>query len=203
MKRIPSTFLFFLLLLMSVLPIGPAAWAQETPRSEVFLDQAAPLPEQEAITAGEAIALIQDRLSPRDQHALQAHLVGGVLQGGSFGLITQQGTGNTARLVQAGAANLAVLSQQGDRNTTLLEQIGTGNIYGAWLTGHDNMIDVVQHGADNVYLLDFEGHGLQHQVVQHGVGNQAVQLGTGRAPFSIEQRGDHMEIVVRHGSAVR
>ncbi len=203
MKRLPSTPLFLLLLLMSVLPVGPAAWAQDAAGGEVYLDQAAPLPAQETITAGEAIERIQDRLRPHDANALEAHLLGGFQRGGSFGLVTQRGTGNTARLDQAGPANLAVLSQQGDRNTALLEQVGAGNLYGAWLTGDDNVTNVTQRGADNVYLLDFEGDALQHRVVQQGTGNQAVQIGAGAAPFGIEQRGDHMEIVVRHGAAVR
>jgi hypothetical protein len=199
MRRLPSIPLFLLLLMMS----GPAAWAQDAARDEVYLDQTASLPAQETITAGEAIGLTQDRLRPHDANALEAHLLGGFRQGGSFGLVTQQGAGNTARLDQAGPANLAVLSQQGDRNTALLEQVGAGNLYGAWLTGDDNVTNVTQRGADNVYLLDFEGDALQHRVVQQGTGNQAVQIGAGAVPFDIEQRGDHMEIVVRHGAAVR
>lgn len=192
MRTILITFTLLLLL------ATPPAVAQEGPSDEIFVTQIEPLVNPEArLSADEALDLIYTRLwTEHDRNALDAYRSRGV--GGSFALVSQAGTGNVADVLQAGPANLAVLYQQGNGNASLLGQIGAGNLYGSYLTGSGNATSVVQRGCNNIYVLDFKGDGLQHTAVQAGANNQAVQVGAGTVPFDIEQRGDNMQMIIRH-----
>jgi hypothetical protein len=126
--------------------------------------------------------------------------------------ITQLGgTDNTATVMQgpgsnlSGKDNLAVLVQKGSLNQTTIRQWGQHNLAGIRLVGNNNGIALTQKGADNQYLLDFTGSGLgkagrsaTHQVRQIGNNNQLAQVGNGRIPFNVRQRGNGMRMVIRH-----
>lgn len=193
-------------LALAVLPgaILPAAAQQQPPAepgpSEVFIEQAAEAPlDVEVlvpISRGEALAEIRRRLSTPEPNPFGAFLTDN--PGGNFARLDQHGAGNRARLDQRGASNVAVLALVGSGNTTRLEQAGSGNLYGGFLTGSGNTLEVVQRGRDNVYLLDVQGSGLAHSVRQLGTGLQAAQRGDGGVPFSIEQRGDGMNVFIEH-----
>ena len=137
--------------------------------------------------------------------------------------IEQQGSDNEASITQLngndneatveqgpsdarpGRDNLAVLVQNGSFNQTTIRQRGQNNIAGIRLDGNDNGITLEQTGSNNEYLLDFTGSGLgsggsstTHQVSQIGTNNRLVQVGEGRMPFNVRQRGDGMRMVIRH-----
>jgi hypothetical protein len=124
--------------------------------------------------------------------------------------ITQlNGDENEATVVQEpgdgvpGQNNLAVIVQNGSFNQTTIQQSGKNNRAGIKLVGDNNGIELQQTGSGNEYLLDFTGSGLgsssgTHQVSQTGSNNRLVQLGEGRMPFNVRQRGDGMRMVIRH-----
>jgi hypothetical protein len=147
----------------------------------------------------DATSLIHRAMQDGDQRSLFAHpALAGLLQDGNLSLVRQDGELNMASILQMGRANLAVIAQDGSRNLTELEQIGERNIFGAWLTGNDNQLLLRQHGNDNVYMLDFVGNDLNHSVDQIGSGIRAIQVGHGSKPFSVEQRGEGMDIRIEH-----
>ena len=124
--------------------------------------------------------------------------------------ITQlNGDENEATVVQEpgdgvpGQNNLAVIVQNGSFNQTTIQQSGKNNRAGIKLVGDNNGIELEQTGDGHEYLLDFTGSGLgssssTHQVSQTGSDNRLVQLGEGRMPFNVQQRGDGMRMVIRH-----
>jgi len=123
--------------------------------------------------------------------------------------ITQDGMDNEAVVEQKpgdglpAQDNLAVIVQNGLMNQTTVQQLGQNNRAGIRLVGDNNGIELQQTGSGNEYLLDFTGSGLgssssTHQVSQTGSNNQLVQLGEGRMPFNVRQRGDGMRMVIRH-----
>ncbi|HYE95702.1 MAG TPA: hypothetical protein VD962_05800 [Rubricoccaceae bacterium] len=153
------------------------------------------------LAPGEAASLLYERLWDRQRASFDAFQAQSTT--GNFALAEQQGDDNVATIEQVGARNIAVLVQQGSANVSDVLQQGTENLYGSWLTGDANQTEVVQLGVGNVYLLDFAGSGLAgHRVVQEGVGNEAVQLGLTETPFSIEQHGNGMTLVIRHNSGL-
>ena len=95
--------------------------------------------------------------------------------------------------------------QNGSWNQTTVRQRGQNNIAGIRLIGNNNGITLEQTGSNNEYLLDFTGSGLgnmgsstTHRVSQIGSNNRLVQVGDGRMPFNVRQRGDGMRMVIRH-----
>jgi hypothetical protein len=126
--------------------------------------------------------------------------------------ITQlNGNENEATVMQGpsdefpGQNNLAVIVQNGSLNRTTIRQLGQNNIAGIRLAGSNNGITLEQTGSGNEYLLDFEGSSLgsagnstNHQVRQIGSNNRLVQVGEGRMPFNVRQRGNGMRMVIRH-----
>ncbi len=116
-------------------------------------------------------------------------------------MLTQAGRLNTALVEQFGFDNAVTLLQQGQGNTTLAQQLGSGNVIDVTLIGEANRLDVRQVGQDNLYVLAFEGEGLTHSVLQQGQGIEAVQIGVGRQPVSIEQRGSGMRVMIEHNPA--
>lgn len=133
---------------------------------------------------------------------------------GNEASITQMnGDGNDATVEQGpgdgfpGQNNLAVIVQNGSMNQTTIQQFGKNNIAGIKLVGNSNGITLEQTGNGNEYLLDFTGSDLgstggstTHQVSQIGSNNRLVQVGQGRMPFDVRQRGDGMRMVIRHGA---
>ena len=109
-------------------------------------------------------------------------------------------TGNVAGLTQRGTGNLAVLFQLGSRNEVDLVQEGNNNLFGVRLGSDDNLLNVAQIGNRNVYLLDYKGAAPLNEpnVIQEGNGNRAVQTGVGSTLFGIQQRGNGMNITIRH-----
>ncbi len=194
---------WLLLTLTLILAARPAAAQDDAPQTpfsdEVYVTQIAQAVSPEArISTGEALDLIYARLrAERHRSALDAYQGGGA-DGRSVALVHQLGNHNAAAVDQAGASNLAMLYQRGSGNASLLEQAGAGNVFGSYLTGDGNRTDVQQRGTGNVYVLDFAGDGLRHTARQLGSNNQAVQTGQGTVPFSIEQRGNGMQMVIRH-----
>lgn len=158
--------------------------------------------ESTLMTHDEATSLILQRLGQGDQNALNAYLVADFQQGGNFAFVQQDGGANVADVAQIGLSNVAVMQQIGIGNLTLLEQLGNRNVFGAWLTGDNNRLSLRQQGDDNVYILDFVGDDqhLGHSVDQVGNNLQAVQIGAAAAPYSIQQRGNGMEIRVEHNA---
>ena len=125
--------------------------------------------------------------------------------------ITQlNGDENEATVVQEpgdgvlGQNNLAVIVQNGSFNQTTVQQSGKNNRAGIKLVGDNNGIELEQTGDGHEYLLDFTGSDLgdssssTHQVSQLGSNNRLVQVGEGRMPFNVQQRGDEMRMVIRH-----
>lgn len=126
--------------------------------------------------------------------------------------ITQlKGSDNEATVEQGpstkypGLNNLAVIVQKGSMNQTTTRQRGRDNLAGIRLVGSNNGIRLVQTGSRNEYLLDFTGSNLgsmgsstTHQVSQIGSNNRLVQVGEGRMPFNVRQRGDGMRMIIRH-----
>ena len=125
--------------------------------------------------------------------------------------ITQlNGDENEATVVQEpgdgvpGQNNLAVIVQNGSFNQTAIQQSGKNNRAGIKLVGDNNGIELEQTGDGHEYLLDFTGSDLgdssssTHQVSQIGSKNRLVQVGEGRMPFNVRQRGDGMRMVIRH-----
>jgi hypothetical protein len=124
--------------------------------------------------------------------------------------ITQDGMDNEAVVKQKpgdglpGQDNLAVIVQNGLMNQTTVQQLGQNNRAGIRLVGDNNGIELQQTGSGNEYLLDFAGSDLgdssssTHQVSQLGSNNRLVQVGEGRMPFNVQQRGDGMRMVIRH-----
>jgi hypothetical protein len=185
-------------LALSIWFLIPDAVMAQTASDEDLHIQQAEIAETQ-LTPEEATAIILDRLRDGEQQdILNSHLLSGFQQGGNFALVNQHGELNTVIVNQLGLANLAVIDQEGARNRTELDQIGNRNIFGAWLRGNDNLLSLLQEGDDNVYILDFEGDGLNHSVDQVGSGIQAVQVGYGSQPFSIQQYGSGMEIRIEH-----
>ena len=123
--------------------------------------------------------------------------------------VTQEGPSNDASVRQFGPGaydNLAVLVQLGAANSTSIRQRGANNLAGIRLEGTNNGIQLTQNGEDHKYLLDFEGSGLGtrseggqgHRVHQMGTDNHLVQVGEGRMPFNVRQRGTGMRMIIRH-----
>ncbi len=168
--------------------------------AEVYVRQVSPA--DAALDRAEALDLIEGRLAPFGRSVLQAYLEGDGLTDGHFALVAQDGGANRAVLNQTGWANLAVIEQYGDGLVTELRQAGRGNVYGAWLRGEDLSLNVAQEGNDNLYLLEVEGGtGYEATVLQRGDRNRAVQLGAGAVPFSIEQIGNDMQLIIHHEGA--
>ena len=139
--------------------------------------------------------------------------------------INQQGSGNQASITQLngdeneatvvqesgggfpGENNLAVIVQDGSFNETTMQQRGRDNVAGIKLDGNSNGITLEQTGNGNEYLLDFDGDDLgsmgsssTHRVNQIGSNNRLVQVGEGRMPFNVRQRGNGIQMVIRHGA---
>lgn len=140
-------------------------------------------------------------------------------QRGSSNLATilQDGTGNRAWVLQDGSANTSSLSQHGTDNVATMRllgpnnsaavlQYGTNNLYEVTIDRSGarpstaSMLNVLQDGANNVYRLDFQNRGanLNHSVLQIGRGNVIEQTGRNLRPFGVEQRGDGLQMVIRH-----
>ena len=147
-----------------------------------------------------AMNTIMERLRAGERAILDAHTIRGSGVGGNFAAVGQEGDDNTASVTQIGLSNIAVMYQQGTGNSAAIEQRGDGNIFGAWVIGAGNQLNVLQQGTDNVYMLDFVGDNLDHAVQQIGNGIEAVQTGSARRPFSIEQRGSGMSIRIDHNT---
>ena len=143
---------------------------------------------------------IMERLRAGERTIFDAHIMRSSGAGANFAAVGQEGDDNTASVTQIGLSNIAVMYQQGTRNSSALEQSGDGNIFGAWVIGTGNQLNVLQHGNDNVYMLDFVGDNLNHSVQQIGNGIEAIQTGSARRPFSIEQRGSGMSIRIDHNT---
>jgi minor curlin subunit len=122
---------------------------------------------------------------------------------GNIARIEQRGVANTASISQRGDANRASIVQRGDDNRTSAFQSGVGNTFAASFLGSRNAFTFVQEGERNRYTLDFLGDRLTHQVTQRGTGLSAVQLGFGSLPFTIQQQGHGMEVIVQHDPIVR
>lgn len=196
----------FCSLLVALAALTPAARAQS---SEVYPVQVCPDPASTdcvprsagpVVTEQAARAFIDGRLAGADRTWL-GRFTAGAEADENVALVRQDGDDNRSLIEQAGRANVAVLYQTGDGNTALVQQTGRANVFGAWLEGDANAVDVTQRGDGNTYLLDFVGTGLDHAVVQIGRNNRAVQVGVGDLPFGIEQRGNDMQVTVRHNAA--
>jgi hypothetical protein len=195
-------------LLLSIMCLHAASTARaQGEHREAFVQQTtraanASFSSGPALSRSDAKHLIIERLDLRGQAQLNAYFARADEVAGHFAWIAQQHVGNQAMLEQFGTAHLAVVEQQGVGNTTHLRQFGSDHLYGSWLRGDGNAVEVVQEGRSNHYLLEFEGDGLQHTALQAGVNLQAVQVGVTSVPFSIEQRGSDMSLLIRHNGAV-
>ena len=200
-------FIFFLAL--SFILIAPATMAQPVPDNDA-------LPDLRDASRQQIIQAITGKLSSEQPNAVSSGpfvelTFSGIIAnasarsltsgGGNTAVVYQAGNSNTAQIEQRGQNNAAVMVQRGDLNTSTLLQKGSYNVYGSLLDGANNTLNVEQTGNNNGYFLGFQGNDLDHTVVQDGVSNMAVQVGVGHQPFSIEQRGNNMEITVRHNGA--
>jgi hypothetical protein len=197
---------FIIILALSFMLTAPAAMAQPVPDDDALPDVRDASRQQilQAITGklsterqsiGASGPFIELTFSGIIANALARALTS---NGGNTAVVYQTGTNNTAQITQRGQNNAAVMVQRGDFNTSTLLQDGSYNVYGSLLDGTNNTLNVVQTGSNNGYFLGFRGSDLNHTVMQDGVGNRAVQVGVGHKPFSIEQRGNNMDITVRH-----
>lgn len=147
----------------------------------------------------DAIERLQQRLAGVSQEMLERYFL--MPSAGNVAITLQAGESNELFVQQRGTRNIAVLQQIGAGNASTLTQIGNGNIYGSRLIGELNQLEVLQQGNDNIYLLDFVGSDLDHTVQQIGDNIQAVQIGIAQKPVSIMQRGNDMQVTVRHNGA--
>jgi hypothetical protein len=199
-----------LLLFLSLASVAPAL-AQQSATGGVLERAAAEAEAQRAGGADESQVL--NRLF-EGALGVRASTTGDVLGGGlgqlqqlqreeNVGLVAQLGQGNAASIDQVGLGNVAVAYQEGDRNEVVLSQLGDGNLLGVSLLGNGNAIDVTQEGNNNGYFLGFIGESLTHSVLQQGDNIRAVQVGVGTLPFTIEQRGNDMDITVEHNPTIQ
>lgn len=125
-----------------------------------------------------------------------------LLQEGQQAIIRQDGTGNAATVDQRNTSNLAIILQRGVLNETTVTQRGRSNAAGIVLDGSNNSLDVLQAGNGNRYLLGFQGDDLgrpgSRAVSQRGNNNLLVELGRTSMPFSIQQNGNGMRMMIRH-----
>lgn len=181
----PRLVCLIALLLIAALP----ARAQSAIEEDLIIEQAelrAMQPRNEDVERG----LRRQALTP-------AAMLG-IVPEANLALVLQSGEQNNAAVEQHGVRNLVVMQQTGIGNTSALEQIGDGNSILATLDGNYNFLSISQRGNDNRYELDFQGDDLNHTVSQHGDGLTAVQTGSARRPFSIEQHGRGSGITVEH-----
>lgn len=117
-------------------------------------------------------------------------------------VIYQEGNSNEAEVNQRGPQHLAVVVHQGSHNRTTLSQQGASNTAGVRLQGSENDSMIRQDGTGNEYMLDFNGHGIgsaaPHTVEQIGDQNTLIQTGVGGRPFNVQQRGNELQMVIRH-----
>ena len=194
----PFSYTTSLLLLMGLL--GHPLAAQSIGNEDLHIQQVETEVMDREPAREAAMNTIMERLHAGERVILDAHTVRGAGVGGNFAVVSQEGDDNTASVTQIGLSNIAVMYQQGTQNSAALEQRGDGNIFGAWVIGTGNQLNVLQQGNDNVYMLDFVGHNLDHSVQQIGNGIEAIQTGSARQPFSIEQRGSGMSIRIDHNT---
>lgn len=181
----------------------PAALRAQPVGAEVFVQQALSGPASaDGVTPAAALDRWETQLSGP---ALAALLVYRDLidQGvaGNLAVVDQTGDAGQAAITQRGLANLAFLQQMaegGGINQTSILQEGDANLTAVALRGGDNALTVEQIGSGNVYTLDFTGRTLNHSVSQVGNGIRAEQVGFGTAPFSVEQRGNSVPILIEH-----
>lgn len=183
-----------LLTVIALVSLRPAHAQTAELDEDLFIEQAA-LSATHATSEHDAVLFIQGIMQ---DGALNRLLLPVLVGDGNLALTIQQGSDNAAALAQQGATNLAVLLQRGDLNTTTLDQFGNRNLFAVWLEGTSNRLSVTQEGDDNTYVLGFVGDNLDHTVYQSGNDIHAVQIGVGRRPFGIEQRGEGMNIQIEH-----
>lgn len=187
----------FVMILALALLVGMPALAQSQQTDEDLMIEQAHI--RATQPSGDAAAdAVFDRLLHAQGNPLAPRLMMGLGPDANLSLVSQHGDANAARVAQEGTANVAVMLQLGYGNTSFLEQIGHGNSIAASVEGDYNRLSVSQRGDDNRYVLDFRGDDLDHTVTQHGSGMNAVQIGVGRKPFSIEQRGRGTSVTVEH-----
>jgi hypothetical protein len=169
----------------------------DAPRPQVLSAITGQLPVERTMALGNA-TLLQLDLS-----AFSGDIAGAIARAlstgpGNTAVIGQQGNSNTARIDQTGQSNVALMVQRGNYNTSTLLQDGSSNVYGSLLNGANNTLDVEQVGHNNTYLFGFQGSNLNHSFEQIGNGNTAVQIGVNYEPFGIQQRGNNMNMTIRH-----
>ena len=117
-------------------------------------------------------------------------------------VVRQDGSGNIATVDQRNASNVAAILQRGNFNETRVRQRGRANAVGIVIDGNNNSLDVLQKGSRNRYLLGFRGDNLgrpgTRTVSQKGSNNLLVELGQTRMPFSVQQKGNGMRMMIRH-----
>ena len=124
--------------------------------------------------------------------------------------VHQRGSGNESTVSQTGSGHSAVLVQTGDANTADVEQIGSNHTALVRQMTSNHTLDLTQmglpaspsSGSDNLYMLDFVGPsgGVAHTVEQHGSHLQLYQQGSPAIPFRVEQQGNGMRMIIRHGN---
>jgi len=204
---------FTLLLFLTVVLTAPAAMAQsapdndavpnlmpDAPRQQVISAITGQLPVERAAISGDAI------LFNLDLSAFSSDIAGTLARilsagPGNTAVIGQQGNSNIARIDQSGQGNVALMVQRGNFNTSTLRQEGYDNAYGSLLDGNHNRLDVQQLGNNNTYVFGFWGNRLNHAFEQVGDNNTAVQVGVSYEPFGIQQRGNNMNMTIRHNGA--
>jgi hypothetical protein len=210
---------FTLLLFLMVALTAPAAMAQPVPDNEAVPDPIPDAPRQQVVSAitgqlpGPAAPEAASGASTQEAVSFFGSLwpvlgtaADDVLRAlangnGNVAAINQVGTSNRAEIAQRGQSNVAVMLQYGSGNVSTLLQDGSSNVYGSLLNGTNNTLDVEQVGHNNTYLFGFQGSNLNHSFEQIGNGNTAVQIGVSYQPFGIQQRGNNMNMTIRHNGA--
>lgn len=204
---------FTLLLFLTVTLTAPAATAQPVPDNDAVPNLMPDAPRQQVVSAitgqlpVERTAISGDAiLFNLDLSAFSSDIAGAIARvlstgPGNTAVIGQQGNSNTARIDQTGRGNVALMVQRGNLNTSTLLQEGNDNAYGSLLDGNNNTLDVQQLGNNNTYLFGFQGSNLSHSFEQIGSNNTAVQIGVSYEPFGIQQRGNNMNMTIRHNGA--
>lgn len=182
------------MLVLTLLPWGTPAVAQEPPESEVRIEQV-------PARASEVGSAVVDRSPLPGGRVGTAVAVGldGRAGSGNTAVVEQRGAAHRASIRQIGRGNVAAVLEAGGGHRVEVLQVGDENVVGAWLHGVDDALSVEQRGDGNTYLLRFEGASLRHRVVQEGTGLVAVQLGLGRVPLGVEQRGSGAAVRITHG----
>lgn len=184
-------------MVMGLLLLSSTALAQEAPQSSAFIEQVqrtASAPGNE-VDEEDVLMRLQEHMSA---FGLERALSSELSRDGNRALISQSGEGNEAEANQRGSSHVAVIYQDGNNNTTVVDQFGEGNVFGAFFEGDDNVLNATQRGTNNTYIRTFMQSGFEDAVTQTGNRNHLEIMGDAEVPFSIDQHGEGMRMIIEH-----